>query len=324
MNINGIGNYASYNFFQVSQEDTAKTSKVDDKDLKTANRRDTDVSQLAGKKAETNSKLKEQHEKLKADKQQSTQKKLDDTYAKLSDRAKNYLNKLKERYGDMDIYVADNVDDDDTQSIMSSGTKEYSAMMDSATLEEMAADEEVASKYEEMISATRSELDTVKDEFTEKGVNIGAVGVSIKEDGSKTYYSIIDDSLSYYDKQLEEKEAKEAKKAEEAKKAKKDEEAKKTEKADEAKAELRKAELKEEAAKKDAKKKERAEELEKEREEDEAKRKELLEQQLGSRRALVDAGTIDELKDKLQSQADKVDTLKRSSIFVGAGIDASA
>jgi hypothetical protein len=309
MNINGLGNYASYNFFQVSQEDTAKTSKVDDKDLKTAYRRDTDVSQLAGKKAETNSKLKEQHERLKANKQQSAQKKLDDTYAKLSDRAKDYLNKLKDRYGDMDIYVADNVDDSDTQSIMSGGTKEYSAMMDSATLEEMAANEEVASKYEEMISASRSELEAVKDEFTEKGVNVGAVGVSIKDDGSKTYYSIIDDSLSYYDKQLEEKEAKEAKKDEEA---------------DEAKAELRKAELKEEATEKDAKKKERAEELEKEREEDEAKRKELLEQQLGSRRALVDAGTIDELKDKLQSQADKVDTLKRSSIFVGAGIDASA
>ncbi|MCR4717144.1 MAG: DUF6033 family protein [Lachnospiraceae bacterium] len=302
MNINGIGNYASYNFFQVSQGDTAKAGqKDDDWSMKLAKRQEINEDPKTEKRAESDKKLKEQQEKLKTDKQAAAQKKLDDTYAKLSDRAKEYLNTLKERYGNMDIYVADDVDESDTQSIMSSGTKEYSAMMDSETLEKMAANEDVAANYEEMISSSISELDSLKDEFTEKGVNVGTVGVSINNDGEKSYYSIIDDSLSYYDKQLKEQEAKDAKKAEEAK------------------AERKQAEKEEEA-----KKEKRAEELEEERKKDEAKREEFMKEQLGGKRTLVEAGTIDELKAKLQLQADKVETLKRSSVFVGLGIDASA
>jgi hypothetical protein len=301
MNINKIGNYASYNFFQVSREDTAKTNQTDDIKLQLAKRQKVDEEPGTDKRADSTKKLKEQQEQMRAEKQQSAQKKLDDTYSKLSDRAKEYLNNLKERYGNMDIYVADDVDNSDTQTIMSSGTKEYSAMIDSETLEAMAADEDVAAQYEELINTSIGELEEVKDEFTEKGLNIGAVGISINEDGEKTYYSIIDDSLSYYDKQLEEQEAKRAKKAEEAK-----------------------AERKKEEHEEELKKQEKAEELEKERKEDEAKRKEFMDKQLKSQHALMTAGTIEELKSKLQGEVDKINTLKQGSVFVGAGIDASA
>ncbi len=301
MNINGIGNYASYNFFHVSREDTAKTNQTDDIKLQLAKHQKVDEEPGTDKRADSTKKLKEQQEQMRAEKQKAAQKKLDDTYSKLSDRAKEYLNNLKERYGNMDIYVADDVDNSDAQTIMSSGTKEYSAMIDSKTLEAMAADEDVAANYEELINTSIGELEEVKDEFTEKGLNIGAVGISVNEDGEKTYYSIIDDSLSYYDKQLEEQEEKRTKKAEEAK-----------------------AERKKEEHEEELKKQEKAEELEKERKEDEAKRKEFMDKQLKSQHALMTAGTLEELKSKLQGEVDKINTLKQGSVFVGAGIDASA
>jgi hypothetical protein len=102
MNINGIGNYASYNFFQVSREDTAKTNQTDDIKLQLAKRQKVDEEPGTDKRADSTKKLKEQQEQMRAEKQQSAQKKLDDTYSKLSDRAKEYLNNLKERYGNMD------------------------------------------------------------------------------------------------------------------------------------------------------------------------------------------------------------------------------
>ena len=65
-----------------------------------------------------------------------------DSQLKLSDRAQELLEKLKKKYGDMDVMVAGK--GDDPKEVLSRGTKEFSVLFSSEELEKMAADE----KYE--------------------------------------------------------------------------------------------------------------------------------------------------------------------------------
>ena len=111
-----------------------------------------------------------QAKKAKQKEQEDLNKKITDTYNQLSDRAKEYLSKLKERFGNMDITIADVDSDEEAAKIMSQGTKSFSVLMDSKTLEEMAANETVAAEYENLIADSANELTALKDSANDQGV----------------------------------------------------------------------------------------------------------------------------------------------------------
>ena len=283
MNIQGIGSNATRDYIPASTESTTKEEQLKALKIKLTKKEDTAASDNAAEAKE------KQAKKAKQKEQEDLNKKITDTYNQLSDRAKEYLSKLKERFGNMDITIADVDSDEEAAKIMSQGTKSFSVLMDSKTLEEMAANETVAAEYENLIADSANELTALKDSANEQGVAVKAVGMKLNDDGSKTYYSIIEDSLSYYDKEL--------KKQEEKKEAK--------------------LEKKKEAEEKEKQKEERKEELELA----DQKQEELVKKQLSGQYALLTAGTIDELKARLHLETEKVDKLKRSQIFAGVGID---
>ncbi len=136
----------------------------------------------------------------------------------LSDKAKAVLEELKEKYGNIDFFVADDVSNEDASGIMSAGTREFSVLIDPDTLEAMAEDDAVKEKYMGIIDDSTQQLASISKELEESGQEVESLGVKIDADGVATFFAKIKESNENYKKQVEaEKEAQ----AEAAKKAEK-------------------------------------------------------------------------------------------------------
>ena len=72
-----------------------------------------------------------------AKKSSSTAADKTNTYDNLSTKAKALLDELKDKYTNMDFFVADFSSDEEAQSIMSAGTKDFSALFTGDELEKL-------------------------------------------------------------------------------------------------------------------------------------------------------------------------------------------
>lgn len=131
-------------------------------------------------------KSKNTREADKADKAEKTEKK---EQVKLSDRAKKLLEELKKNYSNMDFIVADYETDEEASAYLAKGTKEYSALIEPETLEEMAADEETKEKYMGILDDSVEQLKDIKDKLGDKQDEVAHIGISIGKDGSVSYFA---------------------------------------------------------------------------------------------------------------------------------------
>ena len=83
----------------------------------------------------------------------------------LSDKAKALLQELKKNYGNMDFIVADYSSDEEAQSYLSRGSKEYTVLIDPAELEPMAEDDEVKTKNLALLDEAVGNLDALKEQL---------------------------------------------------------------------------------------------------------------------------------------------------------------
>ena len=115
-------------------------------------------------------------------------KKVEDE-VELSEAAKNLLAELKEKYGDIDFFVAEFSTDEEAQYYHNQSTKKYSCVIDPKTLEEMAADEAVKEKYVGIIDTADEKFDQVKEELGEDADEIKRMGITVDKDGVVTYFA---------------------------------------------------------------------------------------------------------------------------------------
>ena len=115
-------------------------------------------------------------------------KKVEDE-VELSEAAKNLLAELKEKYGDIDFFVAEFSTDEEAQYYHNQSTKTYSCVIDPKTLEEMAADEAVKEKYVGIIDTADEKFDQVKEELGEDADQIKRMGITVDKDGVVTYFA---------------------------------------------------------------------------------------------------------------------------------------
>lgn len=147
------------------------------------------------------------------------------TELNLSDKAKELLQQLKEKYKNMDFMVADYATEEEAQSYLSRGTKDFSVLIDPETLEAMASDEATKTKYINILEESTSKLDSMKEQFAEEakesGSEVKSVGMVLGSDGSVSYFAELEKAGA---KQKERIESTKEKRAEEKKaEAKKDE-----------------------------------------------------------------------------------------------------
>ena len=147
----------------------------------------------------------------------------------LSQGAKDLLNEMQKKYGDMDFFVADYSSDDEAQRYLSRGSKEYSVLIEPELLEKMAADESVKEKYLGIIDDARNKISEVKDEIAKlddgkegvKKADIKNIGFSVKSDGSVSFFAELEKSSADQKKRIEQaREDKKTQKKEDEKEAK--------------------------------------------------------------------------------------------------------
>ena len=107
---------------------------------------------------------------------------------KLSAKAKDYLAKLREQYGDYDFFIADDVEN--PLDLAGTSQKKYSVMLSSAELERMADDEEYAQKIMGQVQSAVDTLNGIQDQGgLGEGVRFKRLAISFDEDGNTKLFA---------------------------------------------------------------------------------------------------------------------------------------
>lgn len=134
---------------------------------------------------------------------------------KLSTKAQNLLDKLREKYGDYDFIIADNVDD--PQSFSQKSERNYSVILSTEEIEKMAEDDEYADKVMGQVDKAVGVMDKILDEPLEDGVQFSSLAVSIDDDGNMKLFASLEkitEEQNERAEKLKEKRAEEKKEAE--------------------------------------------------------------------------------------------------------------
>lgn len=105
----------------------------------------------------------------------------------LSDAAKNLLQELREKYGDMEFSVAQWSTDEEQDYYAGLTDKAYSVLINPELLEKMATDPAAREEYEAIISGAGDKFDTVKEELGEDAEKVRGFSVTMDKDGNVSY-----------------------------------------------------------------------------------------------------------------------------------------
>ena len=134
---------------------------------------------------------------------------------KLSSKAQDLLDKLRDKYGDYDFIIADNVDD--PQSLTGQSTKGYSVILSSEEIEKMAEDDDYADKIMGYVGKAVDAIDGLFEQSLEDGVQFGSITASIDDEGNMKLFASLEKMTEEQQERFEklkEKRAEEKEKAE--------------------------------------------------------------------------------------------------------------
>lgn len=157
----------------------------------------------------------------------------------LSDKAKDYYNKLKAKFGNMDFILVSK----DMKSQVQANAAAYGnaskqvVLIDDEKIEKMATDESFRKKYEGIIAMSQAKLQEAKNSLTSSGASVNNFGMSVDANGKATFFATVEKAAKKKaEKKAAEKKAAQ-KKAEKAKDQKLAEKKAAEKKADEKRAE---------------------------------------------------------------------------------------
>lgn len=118
---------------------------------------------------------------------------------KLSEKAQSYLAQLKEKYGDYDFVVSDFSTDDEASRLLNSGNGSVNVLITPDTLEKMAADEETAAYYENIISGAGTQIDEIKEKLGDNADSVKSFGFTVDDSGKVNYFALMKESFKTTD-----------------------------------------------------------------------------------------------------------------------------
>ena len=142
------------------------------------------------------------------------------TEDKLSDKAKEFLGKLREKYGDKyDFFAVGSIEDPRAMDLQ--GTKAYSVLLTNDEIEKMANDEEYASKVMQKVESAVEMTKRIeeKGELGE-GVQFKHISISFDSDGNMKLFAELEKMSEKQRERMEKAKEKRAEEKEEAEKAK--------------------------------------------------------------------------------------------------------
>ena len=140
---------------------------------------------------------------------------------KLSDKAKEYYEKLKSKFGNMEFILVSNDLKSEVQKHAASygNANKQVVLIDVDKLEKMANDPSFAKKYEGIIAMAQTKLTEMKNSLVSSGAGVKNFGINVDSNGNASYFATLEKSSEAQAKRIEkQREAKaEAKKAEKKK-----------------------------------------------------------------------------------------------------------
>ena len=143
----------------------------------------------------------------------------------LSDKALDYYNSLKHKFGDMEFILVSK----DMKSQVASNAAAYGnafkpvVLIDDEKLERMANDESFRKKYEGIIAMSQMKLNEAKNSFASSGANVKNFGISVSSDGKMSYFATLEKANDASKKLMQKRQAeKKAEKIKEKKKKRRD------------------------------------------------------------------------------------------------------
>ncbi|MBP5304891.1 MAG: hypothetical protein J6Z02_03500, partial [Lachnospiraceae bacterium] len=114
--------------------------------------------------------------------------------ANLSEKAADYYDKLKSKFGDMDFILVSK----DMKAQVAANAALYGnankpvVLIDEEKLERMATDESFRKRYEGIIEMSKAQLAQAKTSFASSGVGVKNFGVSVDEKGNTTFFDTVE------------------------------------------------------------------------------------------------------------------------------------
>ena len=158
----------------------------------------------------------------------------------LSDKAKEYYEKLKGKFHNMEfIAVSKDMKAQVKQNAAAYGNaSKMVVLIDEEKLEQMAADESFRKKYEGIIAMSQNKLEAAKNSLASSGANVKSFGMSVDANGKESFFATVEKSQDIQKKNIEKKAAeKREQKVKEKKKTEKKKQEERIQKAKDKKAE---------------------------------------------------------------------------------------
>lgn len=136
----------------------------------------------------------------------------------LSEKASKYYEQLKAKFGNMEfVLVSKDMKEQAEANAASYATSSKTVVLiDEEKIERMAEDEKYRSQYEGIISGAAAQLNQIKSGLSESN-GVTSYGIKINDNGTASYFAVIDKSLAAQKERIE----KNAEKKAEEKKAEK-------------------------------------------------------------------------------------------------------
>lgn len=139
----------------------------------------------------------------------------------LSEAASSYYEDLKAKYGDAEFVLIDDEHAANAKEYASNINTDKSmiVLISESEVEAMASDEATRTKNEQLISDGLAQMPSLKEQLEEAGVEVKSFGMEFNDDGTVSYFAVLDKSAVAQKERIENNRAE--KKAEEAKNEKK-------------------------------------------------------------------------------------------------------
>ena len=139
----------------------------------------------------------------------------------LSEKAEKYLETLKQKYSDMDFILvsSDMKQQAQAQAASYANPVKTVVLIDEDKIEKMAEDENFRKQYESIIENARTQLPALQSGLQASGANGKGYGVKVNDNGTASFFAVMDKSMTEQREKLSEQRAeKKAKEKVEAKK----------------------------------------------------------------------------------------------------------
>lgn len=125
----------------------------------------------------------------------------DESYlSSLSKEAKDYLAKLKEMCPDYDFIVADFDTDEEAENLLSQGKGSVNVLISPDLLEQMAADEAIRNRYENIITGAKFQFEKIQENLTDEAKKlVKSLGITIGKDGEYNWVANLIDGVTAED-----------------------------------------------------------------------------------------------------------------------------